>query len=83
LATPHVTERDLADASAEELAEIGCERLAGSLDAALTRMTASEWAKAAFGETLIDVIDRHKRCEIAEMEGLTDEERCRRYAAAY
>jgi glutamine synthetase len=83
LATPPVTERDLADATAEELSNIGCERLPTSLEEALARMTASDWAKSAFGETLIDVIDRHKRCEIAEMDELTEEERCQRYAVAY
>lgn len=83
LATPTVTERNLAEASAEDLADIGCERLPGSLDEALARLTESDWPRTAFGATLIDAFDRHKRCEIAVMEGLTAEERCQRYAAAY
>jgi len=83
LPAPTVTERDLADASPGELEEIGYEKLPTSLEDALARLLQSGWAKAAFGETLVDAIGRHKRCEIAVMEGLTDEERCRRYAAAY
>lgn len=83
LPTPTPTETDLAVLSAAELAETGCERLPGSLGEALDRFTASQWAQQAFGATLVDVIDRHKRAEIEMMEGLTDEVICARYFAAY
>ncbi|GAB4394893.1 MAG: glutamine synthetase family protein [Kiloniellaceae bacterium] len=83
LALPPVTERDLADLSKDDLADLGCEVLPNSLEAALTRMTGSAWAKAAFGETLIDVIDRHKRAEMEVMAGLSPEDVCARYAKAY
>lgn len=83
LPAPEVSEGDLADATEEDLARMGCERLPQSLDAALTRMTASEWAKRAFGPTLIDVIDRHKRCEIELMAELSPQAQCERYAQAY
>jgi glutamine synthetase len=83
LPTPPVTDRDLADADAATLAGLAVERLAGSLSEALDRMPASAWARAAFGADLIDAIDRHKRAEIGIMDGLSKEEICARYAAAY
>ena len=72
-----------ADLSKDELEGLGCEALPNNLETALTRMTASAWAKSAFGETLIDVIDRHKRAEIEVMAGLSPEEICTRYTKAY
>ena len=83
LAPPQVTEHDLAALSDAELSALGYQRLPGTLDEALTRMTRSDWAKSAFGETLIDVIDRHKRAEIKVMDGLRPEDACARYAMAY
>lgn len=83
LATPPVTESDLAAESTETLADIGCVRLPKSLDTALRGLTESQWAREAFGATLIDVFDRHKRAEIEVMAGLSAEEICRRYAQAY
>ncbi|WP_306152502.1 glutamine synthetase family protein [Roseovarius sp. MMSF_3281] len=83
LATPTPTETDLAALDPAELRATGCKRLAGSLDESLTALTSSAWAKQAFGETLVDVIDRHKRTEIDLMEGLSEEEVCARYHAAY
>lgn len=83
LPTPQVTERNLTDATARELTDLGCERLPRSLAEALDRMASSDWAKAAFGETLIDAILRHKRQEIAVMEGLTAEGQCELYSQAY
>ncbi len=83
LETPPVTERDLSTADPDELARLGYERLPDNLEAALARLTASDWAKASFGETLIDVIARHKRCELDLMSGLSPREQCARYALAY
>ncbi|UOA33794.1 Glutamine synthetase (plasmid) [Sulfitobacter sp. DSM 110093] len=83
LTTPTPTETDLAKLSPEELKAAGCTRLASNLDDALSALTSSEWAAKAFGKTLIDVIDRHKRTEISLMEDLSDEEVCARYYEAY
>jgi len=46
-------------------------------------MTASQWLKQTFGETLIDVFDRHKRAEIEYMADLSDQEICDLYKKAY
>jgi len=83
LSAPTPTETDLAALDAADLEATGCRRLAGSLDEALSALTSSEWAARAFGETLVDVIDRHKRTEIDLMEGLSEAEICARYHAAY
>ncbi|WP_299821951.1 glutamine synthetase family protein [uncultured Jannaschia sp.] len=83
LPTPTPTETDLSALDEAELAANGCRRLASSLDESLTALTSSTWAADAFGETLVDVIDRHKRTEIGLMNGLSEEEICARYYAAY
>lgn len=83
LPAPAVTGEDLADASPERLAELGVEALPKSLPAALDRLEASGWARAAFGPTLLDVYLRHKRAEAEIMDGLPPEEVCARYARAY
>ena len=54
-----------------------------SLEEALLRLTESAWARSSFGNTLIDVIARHKRTEIELMSDLSDKEICERYALAY
>jgi glutamine synthetase len=83
LSTPIPTETDLAALDAADLAATGCSRLAGSLDESLTALRSSDWAAQAFGETLVDVIERHKRTEIGLMEGMSEEDICARYHAAY
>lgn len=83
LSTPTPTETDLAELDAKHLAATGCVRLSSSLDDALSALTSSDWAAQAFGDTLVDVIDRHKRTEIGLMDGLSEEEICTRYHAAY
>lgn len=83
LPTPTVTSQDLSHLDEAALSQIGCERLPLSLEEALSRLTESAWAKASFGETLIDVIDRHKRAEIAFMSDASEKEMCERYALAY
>ena len=83
LQTPPVTEADLTTASAEELSALGCERLSTSLPDALDRLKASSWARDSFGDVLLDAFERHKRAEIEAMDGLSPEEICQRYAAAY
>ncbi|GKX32851.1 MAG: glutamine synthetase [Rhizobiaceae bacterium MnEN-MB40S] len=81
--TPEITESDPNEMTPEQLANIGCARLPNSLADALDRLEASDWAKAAFGETFIEVYLAHKRCEIDIMSGLTDTEICEKYAQAY
>lgn len=83
LPAPTPTETDLAALDANELAATGCTRLAGSLDETLSALTASDWAAQAFGKTLIEVLDSHKRAEIDLMEGLSAKDVCARYFAAY
>ena len=83
LDAPAVTREDLAEAPPERLAELGVEPLPNSLAAALDRLEASGWARAALGPVLLDVYLRHKRAEVEIMEGLSPEEVCARYARAY
>jgi len=83
LATPPVTEEDVSELSEAQLAERSLQRLPQDLESALDRLSASAWARQAFGDTLIDAFESHKRTEIEIMAGLTDEEVCARYAEAY
>lgn len=83
LPTPPVTSQDLSQLDAAELSSLGCERLPQSLGEALSRLTDSQWAKSAFGDTLIDAFNRHKRAEIEFMSEFSDKEMCERYGQAF
>ena len=83
LPTPAVTEEDVSELTEAQLAERGLQRLPQDLGTALTRLSASAWARRAFGDTLIEAIEIHKRTEIEIMASLTEEEICARYAEAY
>ena len=83
LDAPEATRTDLTMIDADELSAMNIERLPLSLESALQRFATSAWAAEAFGETLVDTYLRHKRCEIAVMQDLSDEEICAKYAAAY
>ncbi len=80
---PTVTQSDLTTWDDAALAENNIVRLPNRLSAALDYLQESQWAKAAFGDTLVDAFLRHKRCEVEIMDGLTEEEICNRYVAAY
>ena len=83
LKTPEITHEDLSELDDKELAGRGMVRLPQSLDDALTNLTGSDWAKASFGEVLVDAFNRHKRTEIDHMFGMSDEEVCEQYYKAY
>ncbi|MCP5371082.1 MAG: glutamine synthetase [Hyphomicrobiales bacterium] len=83
LPTPTVTEADLSTLDPAQVADLGCQRLPQSLAEALDRLAASDWARAAFGETLVDTFLRHKRTEIEVMEGLSEAEMCGVYGRGY
>ncbi len=83
LAVPTITTEDLTTWDETVLADAEIVRLPDQLAAALDNLQESEWARAAFGDSLVDAFLRHKRCEIEIMEGLTEEDICERYVAAY
>ncbi|MEX3008207.1 glutamine synthetase [Hoeflea sp. TYP-13] len=83
LTTPHATSSDLTTAAEAELADLGVEHLSQSLADALDKLSQSEWARQAFGETLVDAYLRHKRCEVDQLKDLSDADICAKYAAAY
>ena len=83
LPVPEATHDDLANWNNAALAAKNIARLPVTLGSALDFLEESEWARAALGETLIDAFLRHKRCEIETMAGLTEEQICDRYHAAY
>lgn len=66
-----------------ELFEISVSRFPQSLAEALDGLADSDWARSAFGDTLVDAYLRHKRCEVDLMKDLCDEEICARYGAVY
>lgn len=78
-----MTEADLSTLDPAQVADLGCQRLPQSLAEALDRLAASDWARAAFGETLVDTFLRHKRTEIEVMEGLSEAEMCGVYGRGY
>jgi glutamine synthetase len=83
LSTPQTTHGDLTTWDDAALAARNIARLPTNLPSALDFLQESAWARVAFGETLVDAFVRHKRCEVEIMDGLTDEEICRKYAQAY
>ncbi len=83
LAMPNVTDTDLTTVGDSELADLGVARLPRSLADALDRLSQSQWARGAFGETLVDAYLRHKRSEVEQLNDLSDAEICAKYAAAY
>lgn len=83
LPQPQATAMDLTEAGEAELFEISVSRFPQSLAEALDGLADSDWARSAFGETLVDAYLRHKRCEVDLMKDLSDEEICARYGAVY
>ena len=83
LATPEPTEEDLALCSEAELTARGIRRLPTSLPDALAALEADEIARGWWPPQLLDVYLKHKRGEIALLEGLTPEEQAERYAKVY
>ena len=83
LSTPAATTTDLTTVSDAELSDIGVKRLPKSLSEALDGLSQSQWAKGAFGETLVDSYLRHKTSEVEQLKDLSDAEICEKYAKAY
>jgi glutamine synthetase len=83
LPTPAITNSDLTTVDAAELAGSGIQRLPQSLAEALDGLEQSQWARQAFGETLVEAYLSHKRSEVAQLKDLSDAEICQRYSIAY
>ena len=69
--------------SEAQLEALGVRRLPTSLAEALDALEADPVAKGWFPPLLLDVYLRHKRGELASLEGVSEEERATRYAEAY
>jgi glutamine synthetase len=83
LPTPEPTVEDLALRSEAELKARGIRRLPTSLVEALAALEADEVATSWWPPQLLDVYLKHKRGEIALLEGLSGEEQAERYAQVY
>ncbi len=83
LACPEATEEDLSLLSAEDLAARGYLRLPETLEAALEKFGADPTVTGWFPEGFADVYLRHKKGEMAFLEGKTEAEICAAYEEAY
>jgi len=83
LAHPQPTDGDLTTMSDAQLEALGVARLPTSLDAALDALEADQVAQSWFPPLLLEVYLRHKRGELASLEGVSEDERAARYALAY
>ena len=83
LPAPEPTEEDLALRTEAELAARGLRRLPTSLAQALDALEADAVARSWWPPQLLDVYLKHKRGEVALLEGLSDEEQAARYAEVY
>lgn len=80
---PTPTQEDLSLLSPAALQERGFARLPETLAHALTLMEDSEAVRSWFGELFVDVYVKHKRGEMAYLEGKTMGEICRLYEQVY
>jgi glutamine synthetase len=83
LPAPEPTEEDLALRSEAELEARGLRRLPTSLTVALAALETDDVARSWWPSQLLDVYLKHKRGEIALLEGLSEEEQARRYGLVY
>jgi glutamine synthetase len=83
LPAPEPTHEDLALCTEAELAARGLRRLPTSLAQALDELEADEAARGWWPPQLLDVYLKHKRGEVALLEGASGEEQARRYAEVY
>lgn len=83
LATPDATQDDLSNWTETEIAALGYQRLPTSLTDALVAFQSDETVRGWFPEAFVEVYLAHKRGEIAVVEGLTDKQKCARYALVY
>ncbi len=83
LAPPMVTNEDLSQRSAADLAAQGLRRLPTSLGAALDELAAAEMVKAWFPGGFAEIYLAHKRHEISVLEGQDEAAICAAYQSAY
>jgi glutamine synthetase len=83
LPAPEPTEEDLALRTPAELEARGLRRLPTSLAEALAALEADPVASGWWPPQLLDVYLKHKRGEIALLEGMSGEEQAARYALVY
>lgn len=83
LETPDATAEDLSLLSPDQLAKRGYVRLPQSLPEALDRFASNAIVKGWFPEGFTDVYVKHKKGEIAFLEGKTTQEVCSLYEQAY
>jgi glutamine synthetase len=83
LPRPQPTEGDLTTVSAAQLKALGVRRLPTSLGEALDALEADQVAQSWFPPLLLEVYLRHKRGELQQLEGLSEDEVIERYARAY
>jgi glutamine synthetase len=83
LQTPEATTEDLSLLDAAALAARGYVRLPQSLPEALERFSANKTVTGWFPEGFADVYVKHKKGEMAFLEGKTREEMCRLYEQVY
>lgn len=83
LAAPVLYDGDPEELSAEERQSMGIQDLPRSLAEALDALEADSVAKSWLGPTLGEAYLMHKRGEIGMLQGLDEDEICRRYAEAY
>ncbi len=80
---PATTQEDLSLLSAEALSARGYMRLPETLEDALARFENNETVRGWFPDGFGDVYLAHKRGELAFLDGLSVEERCRLYGKVY
>jgi glutamine synthetase len=83
LPTPEASEEDLSLLSAAELAGRGYRRLPGSLDEALGLFADNPVAPGWFPDGFADIYVKHKRGELAFLEGMAEEEIHKAYEETY
>lgn len=83
LETPDATAEDLSLLSPDQLAKRGYVRLPQSLPEALDRFASNAIVKGWFPEGFTDVYVKHKKGEIAFLEGKTTQEVCSLYEQVY
>ncbi|MGW9405163.1 glutamine synthetase [Arthrobacter sp. NPDC055585] len=83
LPTPVVVDRDVEELSEEERGAAGVSDLPSSLAEALEALEADSTVRSWFAPDLMDIHRAIKRDEINQLVGLSEAEKCRRYAGVY
>lgn len=83
LPAPQATIEDLSTLTPETLRSRGHVRLPQSLPEALSRLAADPKVEEWFSSGFVEVYQKHKRGEIAFLDGLSQEEVCAAYERAY